>query len=97
MCVQAWFDAKVVTDEIKIAHDAASIKVFRHYSALSLISTETIFQKLRLMVEQAFSDYQILGDACNYYQCNIYDSDLYWAYQDAINGHSAIPVKVVMS
>ena len=49
------------------------------------------------MVEQAFSDYQILGDACNYYQCNIYDSDLYWAYQDAINGHSAISVKVVMS
>ena len=28
MCVQAWFDAKVVTDEIKIAHDAASIKAF---------------------------------------------------------------------
>ena len=36
------------------------------------------------MIEKAFSDYQILGDACNHYQGDLDGTDLYWAYQDAI-------------
>lgn len=65
------------------------MQLVSRYSPLQCTAVDVnwnhFFQKLRLAIEKAFSDYQKLDSGCEVYSGDLHGSDLYWAYKNAID------------